>query len=322
MLNRRQLLACLASAGIFSNAAHAQVLGGNKPLTILVPYPPGGPGDLIARAVSEVMGERLARPVIVDYKPGAGGQIAGTALLQLPADGSTLLMAEMSVLCSNKFLYEKFRYDPVTDFEAVAPLPQMPIVMFVPKASPFNSLADVVAAAKAKPLNYASQGNGTVGHLLGEMLSIGTGGAFNHVPYKGSAPAMQDTMAGQVDFLFDGIGPGMPFVQAQKLKAIAVAGPKRLPQIPDVPTTAEAGQPDVALTVWFGAVARAGTPQPLVKQYNEEIAYAIAQPKNQKRFADLGFQFVSMSPAEFRDFMRRESERWGNFIKARRIKAD
>lgn len=320
MLNRRQILFTLAAAPFIGRGAHAQGLGGAKPITVLVPYPAGGPGDLMARGATEFMSERLGRPVVVDFRPGAGGQIAAAALMQQPADGSTLLVAEVSVLCSNKFVYEQFRYDPLTDFEPVAALPQMPMVMFVPKSSPYNSLADIVTASRAKTINYASQGPGTGGHLLGEMLASASGGEFTHVPYKGSAPAMVDTMGGLVDFLFDGIGPGLPYLKAGKLKAIAVAGPKRLPQTPDVPTTAEAGRADLSMAVWFGAVARAGTPQALVQRYNEEMAYAMAQPRNQQRFGDLGFQFVTMSPADFRTFMRRESERWGSFIKARGIK--
>ncbi|MES1978613.1 MAG: tripartite tricarboxylate transporter substrate binding protein [Pseudomonadota bacterium] len=320
MFNRRQAISSVIAASL-TGTAMAQMPAG-KPVTILVPYPPGGPGDLMARSVSEFMGERMGRPVIVDYKPGGGGQIAGQALLQAPADGSMLLMAEMSVLCSNKHLYQNFRYNPLTDFDAVAPLPQMPVVMYVPRNSPFNTLADVVAASKKKPVNYASQGGGSVSHLLGEMLTQASGGQFNHIPYKGSAPAMADTMSGMVDFLFDGIGPGLPYIAGDKLKAIAVAGPQRLPQIPTVPTTAEAGFADVALTVWFGAVVKAGTPRAVVARFNEEIAFAMKQAKNIKRFGDLGFQFVTMSPDEFRNFMKRESDRWGAFIKARRIVLD
>lgn len=320
MIHRRRLLAALATVPL-NGTALAQGLGGSRPLTIIVPYPPGGPGDLLARSATEFMGERLGRPVVVDYKPGGGGQIAAVALLQQPADGSTLMIAEMSILCSNKFLYERFRYEPLSDFEPVAALPQMPVVMFVPKSSSYGTLAEIVSASRTKTINYASQGAGSVGHLLGEMLASVSGGNFTHVPYKGSAPAMADTMGGVVDFLFDGIGPGLPHLKADKLRAVAVAGPKRLPQIPDVPTSAEAGRPDLSISVWFGAVARAGTPAELVGRYNEELAHAMAQPKNVQRFGDLGFQFVTMSPAQFGSFMRQEAERWGAFIKARRISA-
>ena len=322
--NRRQLIASLlvsiVAAGSFALTA-AQGLSA-KPITVLIPYPPGGPADLMARSVGEFVSERTGRPVIEEYKAGGGGQIAAAALLQAPADGSTLLVGEMSVLSSNKFLYPKFRYDPLVDFEAVAALPQMPVVLYVPYSSPFRSLDDLVAASKLKPLNYASQGAGSVGHLLGEMLASASGGQFNHVPYKGSAPAMTDLMGGQVDFMFAGIGPGLPHLASQKLRVISVAGPKRLPQIPGVATSAESGFPDVSLTVWFGAVVRAGTAAPVVRRLNEDIAYALSQPKIMKRFGDMGYQMVTMGPEEFGSFIRRESDRWGAFIKARRIVLD
>lgn len=321
MLNRRQMNASLLAAGAFATSARAQITG-SKPITILVPYPPGGPGDMLARALTETMGERMGRPVIVDYKPGGAGTIAAAALLQQPADGNTLLVAEMSVLCTNKLLYSKFKYDPMVDFSAVAPLPQMPVVLYVPHGSPINSITDLVAASKTKPLNYATQGNGSVGHILGQLLATATGAQVNAVPYRGATPAMTDLIGGQVDFLFDGIGPGLQYVNTQKLKAIAVAGPRRLPQVPNAPTTAEAGAPSVSLTIWFGAVVRTGTPAAAVQQLNEEVSHAMSRPKTTSRFGDLGFQFVHQSPAEFQKFMGRESQKWGTFFKEHNIVLD
>ena len=318
MMNRRRTVVTLLAAASWAGKAKALDYP-TRPVTILVPFPAGGPGDLMARSIGDVMRERMGQPVIVDARPGGGGQIAASALLQAPANGHTLMLGEMSTLCSNKLLYTNFRYDPLVDFEPIATLLQMPMVLYVPKNSPFNSLADLVNASKSRPLNYASQGGGTAGHFLGEMLASATGGKLNHVPYKGSGPAMTDVMGGQVDMLFDGIGAGLQYLAGQKLKTIAVAGPTRLSQIPDVPTTAEGGVPDVSLSVWFGVVARAGTPADIVRRLNEEITYALKQPVNVKRFGDLGFQFMSMTPEEFRGFMRRETDRWGAFIKARHI---
>lgn len=321
MFNRRQINASLLAAGAWASGARAQVTGA-KPITILVPYPAGGPGDMLARSLTETMSERLGRPVIVDYKPGGAGTIAAAALLQQPADGNTLLVAEMSVLCTNKLLYSRFKYDPMVDFTAVAPLPQMPVALYVPQNSPIHSIADLVAASRKKPLNYATQGNGSVGHILGQLLATDTGAQVSAIPYRGAVPAMTDLIGGQVDFLFDGIGPGLQYVNTQKLRVIAVAGPRRLPQVPNAPTTAEAGAASVALTIWFGAVVRAGTPPAVVQQLNEEVAVAMAQPKNTSRFGDLGFQFVSQSPAEFQKFMGRESQKWGAFFKQHNIVLD
>jgi tripartite-type tricarboxylate transporter receptor subunit TctC len=321
MPTRRNVVASLLAAGTWTGSARAQ-LAGAKPLTILVPYPPGGPGDMMARAISEGVGDRLGRPVIVDYKPGGAGAIAAAALLQQPADGNTLLVAEMSVLCTNRLLYSKLRYDPTVDFTAVAALPQMPVVLYVPYRSPINSIADLVAASRPKPLNYATQGNGSIGHILGQLLATATGAQVNAIPYKGAAPAMADLIGEQVDFLFDGIGPGLQYVNTQKLKVIAVAGPRRLAQVPNAPTAAEAGAPGVTLTIWFGAVARAGTPAATVQKLNAEIGQAMALPKNVARFSDLGFVAVSQSPAEFQQFVGRESEKWGAFFKERNIVLD
>ncbi|MES2613220.1 MAG: tripartite tricarboxylate transporter substrate binding protein [Pseudomonadota bacterium] len=321
MLNRRQMNASLLAAGALAASARAQVTGA-RPITILVPYPPGGPGDMLARSLTETVGERTGRPVIVDYKPGGAGTIAAAALLQQPADGNTLLVAEMSVLCTNKLLYSKFKYDPMVDFSAVALLPQMPVVLYVPYGSPVNSIADLVAASHKRPLNYATQGNGSVGHILGQLLATATGAQVSAIPYRGATPAMTDLIGGQVDFLFDGIGPGLQYVNTQKLKAIAVAGPRRLPQLPNTPTTAEAGAAAVSLTIWFGAVVRAGTSPAIVQHLNEAIGHALSRPKNITRFGELGFQFVNQSPAEFQKFMDRESQKWGAFFKEHNIVLD
>jgi len=318
MTTRRSAIASLIAAGAWAGSARAQLTGA-KPVTILLPYPPGGPGDMMARAISEGLGERMGRPVIVDYKPGAVGVSAASALLQQPPDGNTLLVAEMSMLCTNRLLYPKLRYDPMKDFTAVAPLPQMPAVLYVPYRSAINSIADLVAASRVRTLNYATQGNGSVGHILGQLLATAAGAQFNPIPYKGAAPALTDLLGEQVDFLFDGIGPGLQYVNTQKLKVIAVAGPRRLPQVPQAPTTAEAGAPAVSLTVWFGAVARAGTPAAVVERLNQAISAVMAQPKNTSRFSELGFQFVNQSPATFQKFMVSESAKWGAFFKERNI---
>ena len=317
MLTRRKVVTSLLAAGAWTGSARAQL--GAKPITLICPYPPGGPGDMMARALSDGMAERRGQPVIVDYKPGGAGVIAATALLQQPADGNTILIAEMSVLCTNRLLYRNLRYDPIEDFSAIAPLPQMPVVLYVPQRSSINSITDLVAASRGKMLNYATQGNGSIGHILGQLLATATGAQLNAIPYKGAAPAMTDLLGEQVDFLFDGIGPGLQYVNTQKLKVIAVAGPRRLPQVPQAPTTAEAGAPSVSLTIWFGAVARAGTPAAVLLRLNEDISAAMALPRNTSRFGDLGFQSVTQSPAEFQRFMGSESAKWGAFFKERNI---
>lgn len=318
MLKPSFIAALCALFAIFTGDARAQGYP-SKPITILVIYPAGGPADLMARAIGEVMQERMGQPVIVENKPGAGGQIAASVLLRAPADGYSLLIGDTASLGINKAVYANFNYDPIADLEPVAPLMVMPMALYVPKSSPFNTAGDLIAAAKSKTLNYASQGGGSLGHLLGEMFKADAGIQLMHVPYKGSAPAMQDLLGAQVDLLFDGIGPGLPHLSADKIKALAVAGSQRLPLLPTVPTTAEVGLPNVVMSLWLGVVVRSGTPAPIVQKLNEEIAYAMNQPKVTKRFSDLGFQFLNLSRDEFRAFVKSEAEKSIAIVKARGI---
>lgn len=314
MATALMLLVAMAMAG----RAPAQEFP-TRPITILVIYPAGGPADLMARSLAEVMRERLGQPVIVENRAGAGGQIAGTALLRAPADGHTLLVGDTASLGINKAVYANFSYDPLTDLEPVAPLMLMPMLLYVPRSSPFNSTADLVVAAKSKSLNYASQGNGSLGHLLGEMLKADAGIQLVHVPYRGSAPAMQDLIGSQVDLLFDGLGPGLPYLNSESIRALSVAGHRRLPQLPNVPTTAEVGLPNIVMSLWLGVVVRAGTPEPVVQRLNEEIGNAMKQPQVTKRFLDLGFQFLNLTRAEFREFVRSEAGKSTALVKARGI---
>jgi tripartite-type tricarboxylate transporter receptor subunit TctC len=320
---RRILLASLAAGALLGAAgfANAQEFP-NRPLTILVTYPAGGPADLMARALGEVMAERLGKPVVVDNRPGGGGQVAASALLRAPADGHTLMIGDTSTLGINKAIYPNFSFDPIGDITPVAPLMRMPMVLYVPKASPFNSVAELIAASKTRPLNYASQGSGSLGHLAGEIIKGDTGGQFNHIPYKGSAPAMNDLLGGQVDMLFDGVGPGLPYLSSHKLKALAVGGSKRLAEMPEVPTTAEVGLPALNLALWLGVVVRSGTPAAVVQRLHDEVSYAMKQPRAMKRFSDLGFQFMNMSSEEFREFVKSEAATSASIVKRRQIVVD
>ena len=316
MLHRRHLIA--AALGTTAAPAFAQPFPG-KPVTLTVPYPPGGPADAMARVLAEILGERLGQPVVTENRAGAGGQIAGTTMLRRPPDGHSLLMADNATLGINKALYPSFAYDPLTDIAPVAPLLLMPMVLLVPQTSPFATFADLIATARARPLNYASQGAGSIGHLLGEMLRSDARLTLNHVPYQGSAPAMTALLGGQVDLLFDGIGPGLQHLRGDRLRALAVAGPSRLPLIPDVPTTAEGGLGNVSLPLWLGVVAASGVPRPVVERLHEEVAYAAAQPRFADRFTGLGFQPMRMSLDEFAAFVRREAGRSASIVRENRI---
>ena len=302
-----------------------------KPITLLVPFPAGGPTDQMARLLGEVLGGRTGQTVIVDNRPGAGGQIAGTALLHAPADGRTLLMGETSVLASNHRLYTKFAYDPQRDFQPITPLMSMPMVLFVPKDSSVNSVKELVELGHAEPLNYASQGAGSLGHLLAEVFAsrtrvasapIPNGIQMVHVPYKGSAPAMVALIGTQVDLLFDGLGAGRPYVLDGRIRALAIAAPQRSALLPDVPTMAEAGYPGVQASVWYGVVARAGTPLPVAEKLNKDIAAALEDPRFSRQFREQGYNVGGMGIAQFRDFIKSESEYWGKVIKENAIAVD
>ena len=313
MSDRRQALA-LISGALVSLRASAQPLAG-QPITIFVAYPAGGPADVIARTVGGILSERLGQAVIVENKPGAGGQIAAAAALRGKGGSYDLLLGDVSTLGVNKYLYKDFNHDPLRDFEAVAPLLQMPMVLWVPQSSPYATLVELVSASHRKTVNFASQGMGTIGHLLAEMFRVATGGNFNHIPYKGSAPAIAALLGNEVDMLFDGLGPGLPHLPSGKLRALAMAGPQRVAQLPGTPTTAEAGFPSVALSTWFGMVTRAGTAPAAVQRLADEIDHAMKQPLAMKRFSEFGFQALSMSRSDFSQFIRTESNRWGPLLK-------
>lgn len=319
MIDRRQFAATVGMTLFAASRAIAQSGYPNKPITIIVPFAPGGPTDVMARSLGQGLAESMGQPVIVENKPGAGGQLAGSTFIRDAADGYTLLVGDFSMLGLNVGLYKNFSWNPPKDARGVAPLLIMPMVLVVPQSSPYNSVAELLAAAKTKNLNFASQGPGTMGHLLGEMLREATGGNYNHVPYRGTAPAVNDLLAGQVDMLFEGLGAVLQHVRAGKLKCLAVASPERLPQLPDVPTTTEAGLASVKASTWFGLVAPRATPDAIVLKLNEEIKRAMALPSIRTRFGDLGFQFVDMSAPEFDQFMKKEAEHWIGYVRQHNI---
>lgn len=319
MTTRRILLGTLAAglAVTLANTAAAQDFP-SKSITIVVPFPPGGLTDQVARVVAQKLQDSLGKAVVVDNKPGAGGQIAAQQVKAAPADGHTLFIGDTGALAINPGLYKSFSYDPLKDFTPISNLIASPLVLVVPKASPANSVAELIELAKKSPkgLNYASQGIGTVGHLLAELFRTKTGIALNHIAYKGSAPALQDVAGGQVELLFDPVITAAPLVQGGRLKALAVAAPSRSATLPEVKTLAESGTPGVDAGVWFGMVAKAGTPDAVVKTLNDEVRKALASPDVVKRFTDQGLALVGSSPAEFGAFMKAESARWAPIVKA------
>jgi tripartite-type tricarboxylate transporter receptor subunit TctC len=290
----------------------------SRQITIIVPFPPGGPTDQLSRLLAQKLTTSLQQQVIVDNRPGAGGQIGANALMQAPADGHTLFIADIGALAINASLYAKLSYDPLRDFQPITNLISMPQMLVVPQASEPNSVAELLALAKARPggLNFVSQGIGTGGHLAAEMFKSRTGANMVHIPMKGSPAAIGEMLGGRADLLFEGLGVALPNVRAGKLKALALTTARRSALLPQVPTTPELGYPDIILEAWFGAVARAGTPAATVRRLNEELIKALNSPDVAKRFTDLGFDLVPSSPEQFAAFMKDEIARWGVVVKA------
>ncbi|WKL14123.1 tripartite tricarboxylate transporter substrate binding protein [Comamonas testosteroni] len=319
MWNRRQLFAAGAAslAACVGTPAIAQNFP-NRAVTMVVPFPAGGITDAVARALASKMGEQLGKPVIVDNRPGGGGQIAAAYVRQQAADGHTLYVGATEMFAINPSLFRNFSYDPLKDFSPVTSLIASPLVLVVPANSSLTSVKELIAQAKSRKdgLNFASQGMGSIGHLLGETFRGKVGGKFNHVAYKGSAPALQDVMGGQVDFMFDPVITTAPLVAGKKLKPLAIAADKRSPQMPDVPTLAELGVPGVNAGVWFGAVVKTGTAAAAVERLNDAIHQAMKDPEVVKRFADQGMQAFPSTPAQFGSFMQSELTKWGPLVKA------
>jgi tripartite-type tricarboxylate transporter receptor subunit TctC len=319
MLKRRSILRAAGAAMALAAPGAAPAQGfPARPVTFIVPFPPGGATDQLARILAQKMTDSTGAAVVVENRPGGGAQIAAGALKQAPADGHTVLFGDIGALAINRTLYASLSYDALKDFQPVTQLMTMPMLLLVPQAHPARTVPELLALAKTQPggLNYASQGVGTGGHLLGEMLKSATGAALTHVPYKGGAPAMQDLVAGRVDLLFEGIGAALPFVKDAKVRALAQAAPRRAPQLADLPTTGELGLPTVSMMVWFGAVVRAGTPEPAVRKLNEELVKGLSSPEVVKRLNDQGFVPNPGTPEQFGAFIRDEAERWAAVVRA------
>ncbi len=317
---RRTHLATLAAAALSLAVAAPVAAQGfpSKNLTIVVPFPAGGITDNLARTLAGELQKSLGKTVVVENKPGAGGQIAAAQVKQAEADGHTIFIGATEMFAINPGLYKRFSYDPLKDFAPVTPLVSSSLVLVVPQNSPANNSADLAGLGRSKAggVNFASQGIGSIGHLLGELYQNKVGGTFNHVAYKGSAPALQDVMSGQVDMMFDPVITTTPLIKGGKLKPLAIAATKRSPLLPEVRTLAELGVAGVDASVWFGAVVRSGTPAPVVQRLNEEIVKVMKNPEVTKRFSDLGLEPMPMSTTQFSSFLQAEITRWTALVKA------
>jgi len=294
-----------------------------KAVRMIVPFPAGGSADLLPRILGEKLAQRWSQPVIVENRPGAAGNIGAAAVFQAEPDGYTLLASPPSPLVINRHLYPALAFDP-TQFVPMAVIAAIPNVLLVHPKLAVNSLADLIAYAKEHPgkLNYASQGNGTTSHLTTELLITMVGGLrMTHVPYKGSAPALADLLAGQADLMFDNLGVSLPHVKSGKLKALAVASPRRFRGLPDVPALAET-LPGFESVAWFAIVGPPKTPGAIAAKVAGGVTESLRNPDVQRRLADLSADPLGLGPAESATFMKQESERWSAVIRAAGVKLE
>ena len=295
----------------------------SRPITIIVPFPPGGSSDVVTRLVAQKLGENLKTNVVIDNRGGGGGVPAAIATKQMAPDGYTLFLANNGLFAIMPALTADIRFDPIKDFQPVTPLFSFPSVLVVPANSPAKTVKDLVALAKSKPggLNYASQGVGSGGHILGEMFRLRSGAPFVHVPYRGAGPAVQDLAAGNVDLLFSSYVSAIGQVQGGKLRILGWTATKRSPALPDVPTMAEAGFPGTELEIWQGIVAPLGMPAPIVRKLNEEFIKAAKSPDIVAKVAAQAVEMYTTTPQEFGKLIANDIDRLGKVIREAGIKA-
>jgi len=294
-----------------------------KTVRIVVPFPPGGSADLLPRIVGEKLAQQWNQPVVIENRAGAGGNIGATAVFQAEPDGYTLLSAPPPPLVINRLIYPKLAYDS-TQFVPMTVIAAIANALLVHPKVTANSVSELIAYAKQNPgkLNYASQGSGTTSHLTAELFKSMAGGLqITHVPYKGTAPALADLLAGQVDLMFDNLGVSLPQVKSGKLKALAVASSKRFRGLPDVPALAET-LPGFEAVAWFGIVGPPKTPAAIAEKVAADVAEALRNPEVLRRLSDLSADPLGLSPAETAAFMKLETERWGTVVRSAGVKVE
>src|SRR5258705_832000 len=303
--------------------AHAQAWP-SKPIKWIVPFAPGGTTDILARTVGEKLTIALGQPVVVENKPGAGGGVGAEFTARSAPDGYTIMGGTISTHAINASLYAKLPYDPVKDFVAITLIARVPNLLVVNPTIPANNVAELIALMKANPAKYtfASSGNGTSQHLSGELFKAMAGVDMQHIPYKGSPPALQDVVGGQVTMTFDTITTAWPLAKAGKLRALAVTTAKRSAIAPDVPTLAESGLVGYEVGSWQGAFAPAGTPPEIVKRLNAEIVKIINMPDVREKLLALGAEPVGDTPEQFAAYVKTEGVKWSEVVKKSGAKVD
>ncbi|MFJ1253438.1 Bug family tripartite tricarboxylate transporter substrate binding protein [Cupriavidus sp. CuC1] len=289
-----------------------------KVIRLVVPFPPGGSTDTLARLLAEQLKDELGQTVVVENKAGAGGNIGGDAVAKAAPDGYTLLLAAAGPTVINPSLYARMSYDPLRDLAPVTMLAREHNLMVVNPSVPARNLKEFIAYAKSKPeqLSFGSPGNGSPAQLAGELLNHSAGIKLQHVPYKGSGPAVADLIAGHITLMIDNMPALLPYVQSGRLRALAVASDKRASALPDVPTVEEAGLKGYVVTAWKGLMAPAGTPRPIIAKLHDATVKILAKPQIRKRLVDLGAEPVGNTPEQFAALIRSDTAWWGALVKS------
>jgi tripartite-type tricarboxylate transporter receptor subunit TctC len=295
-----------------------------KPVRLIVPYSPGGGSDVVARIVGQKMSESLGQTFVIDNRAGAAGMVGTDLAANAPADGYTLLLADAAYTINSSYYTKQARYDALKSFVPVTLIADTPYLLMTNPGLPAATLKDFIALAKAQPgkINVGSSGNGSGSHLVGELFKLKAGVNLNHIPYKGSGPSTADVMGGQIQATFAGAAGVVTFVKSGRLKALVAGSAKRSALLPDVPTFAESGFPDLVVTNWYGIVTPAGTPTPVVKLLLDEIARAIAQPDVRERLTNVALETVTPSSDQFGQLIGAEMKRWAQVIKEANLKTE
>ena len=325
--SRRRLtlggLALAAVAAAVPFAASAQTYPA-KPVTIVVPFAAGGTTDILARVIGQALTKELGQSVVVDNRAGAGGNIGASLAAKAPADGYTLFMGTVGTHAINQSLYKKLPFDPIKDFQPLTRVAMVPNLLVANPGKPYKNVKELIAYAKANPgkVNFGSSGSGSSIHLSGELFNSMAKVDMVHVPYKGSAPAVTDLLGGQIDIMFDNMPSAIQHVRSGKLRPLAVTTAKRSPELPDVPTIAEAGVPGYEATSWFGMFAPAGTPAPVVARLNTALTKVLADAEVKKKLAEQGAEPYGEKPEQFAEFIRKETAKWGKVVQDSGATAD
>jgi tripartite-type tricarboxylate transporter receptor subunit TctC len=321
-MQRRTFLAATGAAFV---AQHVQAQSWpDQPLRWIVPYPAGGGTDVLARTVAEAMRPALGQQILVDNRPGAATNIGGDLVAHAKPDGYTVISADNAILAFNEHLFTKLPFSPEKDFTYIGAIGRFPLALVVNPSFPAKTLKEFIAYAKANPgkLNYASPGNGSPHHLAMELFKNRTGTFITHIPYRGAAPAVQDVMGGQVPCMFLDLAGGLGAMQSGKVRVLALGASKRASALPDVPTLAEAGVPNVEVFAFQGLLGPAALPDAVTARLNSELNKALASPSVQKRAVDFGMEVLPGTPAQFKAMARAEAQRWGPIIKTAGVKLD